>query len=615
MMINEDSRLFEEFDAVSKETWKQKIIHDLKGGNFEKLVWHTDEGFSIQPFYTPSDMEGVGYLKAYQSIAAHNHHTRHWENREIIQVNKEKEANKEALHVLNHGADGIVLDLRNNKYDLNELLKGIILNYCSLSFISNYAISPQLIEDYLKYARQQEVKEEELTGAINYDPIALWTVNGKLESIAFETLAHMVSASAQSAGFRVLTINSSQFHNAGASAVQELAFTLSTAVSYINHLTDLGLSPAEVIKNIEFSIAVGSSYFTEIAKLRALRILFYQIIQSYEVDGIFPGDIHIHCISSTWNKTIFDPGVNMLRNTSEAMAAIIGGCNALSIQAHDTTVNIPSAFSKRIARNISTLLKEESYFNKVIDPAAGSFYLENLTDLIAENSWRLFQEIEKEEGFIAAFNKGIIQQKIQSVSSNKLEKVAHRKEVIVGVNQYASAEETSGAVHENKYFQADPELLKPLKKSGKLEQIRLQTEKYIREGGKVDNIRVHILPLGTSALAKSRVAFSAGFMVTGGFKVTEGIFVDMEESLKDAVQSAASAIIICGSDDDYVKYANKFITDYRAENLDKILLVAGDPERIASLSTIDLSFEVDFIHLDSNMVAVLQNMQQRLKVT
>ena len=252
----------------------------------------------------------------------------------------------------------------------------------------------------------------------------------------FDYLSTVVKSSVFLPLFRTISINASNFINAGADIVQELAFAISMGSEYLTQLTQRGISCATVNSKIKFSFGTGSNYFTEIAKLRAARLLWSVVTNGFTPCNSSNIKMDIHCVTSKWNKTVYDPYVNLLRTQTEAMSAILGGTDSLTVEPFDTVFRHPDEFSERIARNQQLILNEEAYFDKVADPAAGSYYIENLTSLIAENAWKLFVELEEKGGFLACLKSGVIQSKLSESSKKRGSDLATRKTILLGTNQY-----------------------------------------------------------------------------------------------------------------------------------------------------------------------------------
>jgi methylmalonyl-CoA mutase len=269
-------------------------------------------------------------------------------------------------------------------------------------------------------------------------------VNGTLcipPEQGFDYLASIVKSSSSLPHFRTININASNFNNAGADIVQELAFGISMGSEYLAQLTERGISADVAASKIRFSFGTGSDYFPEIAKLRAARLLWSVVTNSFHPAHGENIKMEIHCVTSEWNKTVYDPYVNMLRTQTEAMSAILGGTDSLTVEPFDIVFRHPDEFSERIARNQQLILKEEAYFDKVADPSAGSYYIENLTNLIAENAWKLFLEIEDQGGFLSCLKTGLIQKKLSESASRRKSDIASGKEILLGTNRFPDLDE------------------------------------------------------------------------------------------------------------------------------------------------------------------------------
>lgn len=610
--------LFSEFPKVSKEQWKEKTLADLKGADFDKkLVWRTLEGFNLQPYYSREDLEGLNYLKNFESSTLNledgSQGPRYWVNREKIVVENAESANKEAIAALNSGADGLIFDLTGKeKIDIKKLLNNILPLHCSVSFIADRDAA-KLIKGYFTYESENHIETNQLFGSINYDPIRNLTVKGKMADDGFEVLKEIIEVTDVADRFYGLTVNGAQFQNSGSSLVQELAFTLNAAVEYIDKLGELGISAEKAIKNLEFSMAVGTDYFPEIAKLRALRILFYKIAESYGLE-YDPGDLSIHSISSGWTKTVYDPYVNMLRNTTEGMSAVIGGCNAITIAPYNENFEQPTKQSKRISRNVSNMLKEESYFDKIVDPSAGSYYIENITDQMVQKAWTLFTEIEGEGGFIESFTAGKIQERIAETRAKRLKLATQRREIFVGTNQYPNTKELldPDAIKSAAEVDGEIEVLKPENGAAQFEALRLATDTFAKKNGQ--RPKAFLTLIGNNpAMRTARAQFSGGFIGCGGFDIVDGIITESnEEALQKALDQNAEITVICGSDDDYATLGIAFAKKFKEAKKDGILVLAGYPtDSIEALKEAGVD---EFVHIRADLISTLSSFQQKLNI-
>ncbi|MGB5977535.1 MAG: methylmalonyl-CoA mutase family protein, partial [Cyclobacteriaceae bacterium] len=475
------------FRETTPEEWSTKAEKDLKGAPLSGLTKTSYENIPIDPLYT-SVPDNVDELYSRQYIYdGPEPGARHWTNYELIPLSSEKEANHLALKSLQNGADGIIFDLKKDA-DLNfsDLLRDIKPQYCHISFTGG-PTTLICIKNYLKYLVSQELDAGDVRGFIKYDPFFPLLTKNQLDEKSFSLLKNIMDTSSTMPGFRGLTVSGSIFHESGADTIVEIAMALGAATEMIDQLTEAGFSPEIIFNNLVISVRCGREYFIEIAKLRALRFLVTKLAQGFGLDNFTKEDVYIHVNTARFDKTLFDPHTNMLRNTTEAMAAIVGGCDSLHVLPYDDIFRSASSFSTRMSRNVSLILKEESYLDKVVDPAAGSYYVEHLTDKIARRSWELFLEVEENGGFVKAFHSGYIKEQVDKGAEARKKKVAERKDVFVGINKYADANEIldPDALKLKKYNTADEgPVLTPFRGPWPFEKLRLRTEKHVKRMGK-----------------------------------------------------------------------------------------------------------------------------------
>jgi methylmalonyl-CoA mutase len=353
-------------------------------------------------------------------------------------------------------------------------------------------------------------------------------------------------------------------------------------------------------------MAIAGDYFFEIAKLRTVRILLKGILKLYNCEV----PVTIFSSNSTWSKSLYDANVNMLRNTTEAMAAVLGGCDALLTYPHDYSYGQPSPFSQRVALNISNLLREESYFDKVVDPSGGSFYIEALTGSLAEHALQLFKELENNQGFIEAFRAGIIQQKIQAVRDKKEKEIALRRRVYVGTNKYPNpSERTTLKEAKTEEKQGELQLLHDQRATRSFEELRTKTLKYFDETGFIP--KVYLACFGNLAMIKARATFSIEFFASAGFEILgEYFYTDMQNAAQESAASNANIVVICSSDTDYETSAIAFAETFKSLSKDKLLILAGYPESI--VEQVQQAGVDSFIHIKSNAIEVLSDFQRKL---
>jgi methylmalonyl-CoA mutase len=424
-------KLFSQFPPVSKETWMNKVISDLKGADFNtKLVWKTREGFDLMPLYRQEDITDFKYIESFPghfpflrgNKCCHNR----WRIRQNLDISDYKGANKKVIEILRTGVDSpgfYILDPETiSKENLDDLLREINLEDLELNFLSD-GNARELTNFFLSILDEKGYDPKKIRAVIEADPLGRLFLNGTLcipVEKGFDYLADICRLVSNYPAIRTININASAYRNVGAGIVKELALGISMGLEYLSQLTDRGINIETAASRIRFSFATGSDYFPEIAKLRSARLLWSAVINGFKSADMDAARMEIHCTTGKWNKSIEDPFINMLRTQTEAMAAILGGTDSLTVEPYDNAFKQPDEFSERLARNQQLILREEAYFDKVADPSAGSWYIENLTNVIADKAWKLFLEIEETGGFLESLKKGFIHEKIkESVDRSK----------------------------------------------------------------------------------------------------------------------------------------------------------------------------------------------------
>ena len=614
----EKKRLFDEFPPIEKSKWEETIIADLKGGDYEKkLVWLTEDGLKVQPYYCAEDIESLSSKEVLPSKYPFVRGTKadnNWEIRQKIVVNNPIDANKEALEVLQKGADAVsfVVDNLNELKDLANLLRGIDLETNAIHFISAPS-NLHLLELFLAILEQFKVDKTKVNGSFNFDSFSYYLLHGNYwisNESNMEEVSELISkVRREIPGFKVLNIGGQHLHNAGATTVQELAFTLASGADYLVHLSKYNLSIMEILKSMQFTYSIGSSYFMEIAKFRAARMLWAKIAQQFEPGCEGCTKIYIHAVTSQYNKTLYDPYVNMLRTTTEAMSAAMASVDAMTILPFDTAYSHGNAFSKRIARNQQVILKEEAHLGKIVDPGAGSYYIEKLTNILAEEAWKLFLKVEEMGGFVKAMESGFIAAEIKKSADSKTKNIASRKTNILGTNQFpnlgdAMLSKIEKTVKEDK-------VMKRHRGSEIFETLRLQTEKFV-EGGNKKPV-VFLFTFGNLAMRKARASFSTNFYACAGFDIIDNNgFATAQEGLTASAKAKADIIVLCSADEEYLNMAKEIMEIVKVQNIQTKVVVAGYPtEQIEDLKALGIS---DFIHLKTNVIDNLTSLQKELGI-
>ena len=618
-MATDKERLLSEFPAISTQEWKDKIIADLKGADFDrKLVWRTNEGFNVNPYYRREDLEGLSTPNVMPGEYPYVRSTRmdnEWLIRQDIHVLDPKEANAKALDILNKGVTSLGFKLSRdqvNKETLAILLKDIMPEAVELNFACCISVASKLAGALAEYLTEVGANVQECKGSINFDPFKRQLVKGISNPKWVTMCTEVLEAIRPLPGFRVLTVNALNISNAGAYIYQELGYALAWGAELLDKLGDAGYSIEELTSRIKFVFGVGSNYFMELAKFRAARWLWAEIVGAY--GDQYKGEaakIHMHAVTSTWNKTIYDAHVNLLRTQTEAMSATLGGVDSLTVQPFDVTYQVSDNFSERIARNQQLLLKEESHFDKVIDPAAGSYYVEHLTNAIAGEAWKLFLAVEEEGGFAAAAEAGSVQKAVNASNTKRHAAVAARKEIFLGTNQFPNFTETaSQKVHaEEKGGHScgcgtpTIEALCFDRGASEFEALRLSTERSGKE------VKVFMLTIGNLAMRLARSQFSSNFFACAGYKIQDNLgFATVQEGVDAGLAAGASIIVLCSSDDEYAEYAPeayKYLAG-RAE-----FVVAGAPACMEDLKAVGIE---NYINVKSNVLETLRQFNQKLGI-
>ncbi len=403
--------LFSDFSATTSNQWKEQLIKDLKGIDFETLVWNTNSGIKIQPFYTKEELTQAPTL---------NFNHSDWAICEYLEVSDAKIANAQALNALSNGASGLVFKIT-KQLDFTVLLKGILLEHIYSLFI----IPTELVEELHAVLKTIPTGN---TCFIQHDALNQFETTGNWNTSQEEDFSSYQTASN-------IVVDCSLYQEAGSNVINELAFSLSHINEYLTyHSTNNTLNQ---IKDLHISVSVGVEFFVEIAKIRALRNLINFLLTQYDVKAT----VHIHGLTTSINKSNKDSYSNMLRSTTEAMSASIGGCNSVLVLPFNHVFEEATEFSSRMARNQQLIIKEESYFNKVADMASGSYYIENTTVLFCETAWQQFKVIESKGGLIEALKLNTIQEIITSDAELLIKQVKEGKLILVGVNKYENKTE------------------------------------------------------------------------------------------------------------------------------------------------------------------------------
>ena len=624
MAEKENCKLFSEFAPNTMQEWIDKVTVDLKGADFnKKLVWRTNEGFNVQPMYRLENMQDLKNLDClpgeFPFVRGNKKDNNDWYVRQDIVVEDLAEANKKALDVLNRGVNSLGFVLNGcqefTKADMEVLLKDICLECVEINFVAGCK-KGSILDAFKAVVEERGIAPEKIQGGINVDPLTALTRKGKnCCDKPFENVKVNLEKMAAYKNLKTIEVGGYVFNNSGSSIVQELGFSLAAGVEYLDKLTDAGMKIDEVAPKIRFHFATGSKYFMEIAKLRAARYLWAHIVKAYNPSCDCKCKMNIHAETSEWNKTVYDPNVNMLRTQTETMSAVLGGVDSFTVHPFDDTFEChPSDVAERVARNQQLLLKEESHFAKIVDVAGGSYYIEELTQNIAEAAWKLFLETQEQGGYIEALKKGFVQAAVKATAQARDLAIAQRKENFVGVNQFPNFNEKIDRQLCACIFEpedetaegAEIETLKPYRGPAAFEAMRLKTDAFSAKNGRPV---VYMFPMGNLAMRKARAQFACNFFACAGFEVKDNNgFKTVDEGVQACLDNKAAIVVLCSSDDEYAGFAPEAFEKLKDK---AIVVVAGNPESRPELEAKGL---LNYIHVKNNVLEELKGYQVKLGI-
>jgi methylmalonyl-CoA mutase len=617
-MANNKEKLFTEFSAPTTQEWLDKIQVDLKGADFQKrLVWKTNEGFSVQPFYRREDVEKLQTPNAmpgeFPFVRGNKKDNNLWYVRQEIEASNAKAANAKALDVLNKGIDSLSFRIPGDAVSadfIEQLLDGIYCDVVEVNFNTCKRHSVELAQILVAYFEKKGYDKEKVVGSIDWDPIEKIVVDGKNVQPILKFAPALIDTFKEYPNFRCISVNSVSLNNSGAYIVQELGYALAWGNEYLQQLVDAGVEPTLAASKIKFNMGISENYFMEIAKFRAARMLWAQIVKQYEPKCDCACKMCVNAITTSYNMTIYDAYVNMLRSQTETMSAAISGVHSIVVTPFDAVYETPNDFSERIARNQQLLLKEECHFDKVVDPASGSYYIEELTTSLAAEGWKIFLKVEEEGGFLAAALAGTIQDDINATNEKRHLHAAQRREFILGTNQFPNFTEKSegkqpidGCEDSCGHEAGSIKSINATRLAADFENLRLATEKAKKQPV------AFMLTIGNLVWRQARAQFSCNFLAAAGYKVIDNLgFATVEEGVAAAKEAGADIIVLCSSDDEYAEYA---IPAYQAIGDSAMFVVAGAPACSEDLKAAGIE---NFIHVKVNQLETLKLFNQKLGI-
>lgn len=702
-MKDEQKRFLEEFDFPTYDDWKDAAVKALKGAPFDKKMFtKTYEDITLEPIYTKEHTEKLELMNnAYPGFAPFVRGTKSvgakaepWKISQNIPYPSPNALNEALKNDLQKGQTAIQIDADEVLFETNDFFYNDISGTKTLISsaddfktifdgidIKKYPVNlnggiatPQLASLFAAYCKKEEIDRSEIKGAFEFDIIGYLVENGKIEksvkAYIDELAMFLKGCNRVFPEFKTIMIKGNPYHNGGANAVQELAYILSTGVYYINSLLEAGLDIDTIANNIKLSVSTGSNFFMEISKIRALRVLWAKVIKEFggneESQKAF-----IHAETSKREITKYDPYVNMLRNTSQAFSAVVGGCDSLHVNYLDAIHSLPDQFSRRMSRNTQIILNEEAHVNDNVDPAGGSWFVETLTSQLVEKSWELFSETENEGGILQALINSVPQKNISAKYNERVKNLSSRKDSILGTNKYPNLAEKQipkkvvfGENEFESYLSAykmnivnrNEQLLDelknnknteeyfhyavtaamngstgydlyqaflngddgleiekiPLRRSAEIfEKLRDNANEYKEENGEYP--KIDLICFGLLRQYKPRADFSADFYQVGGFEcnIHDG-FENGNDAADKMLKTNAKVMVICSTDDIYETVVTEFAKKIKAERPETKLVLAGYPkDKIEEYSNAGVD---EYIHVRANIYEILSELQKELEI-
>lgn len=658
-----DAPLFAAFPPTDTEAWEAQISKDLRGADYASaLLWCPADGIRMRPYYRREDLEGLPHLEAHTLSECGPAHPA-FAIRQDIQAPTVEEANRRALAARSGGVDALGFSGYSrpdglhgwNLSDQNafaRLLQDLPLEDVSLHF-EGPTRARALLAMWLNLAQERGVPTDGLRGTVALDPITWSLRSGSPPGAGFRDAARDLEVLQQeeggmAPGIRILGVSALPYHEAGASVVEELGYTLATARACIGACLEQGAPFSAIWQQLHLTLPIGTRFLLEVAKCRALRILLAQLYAAYTSPDAPAPRVPMHGRSSPWSHTRYAPHTNLIRGTTEAMAAVIGGCDSFTVAPYDALLQA-SEGGRRLARNTQLILRHEAHLHRVADPAGGAYYLEELTDQLARAAWACFQEVEARGGLNQALARGWLQARLAASREQLKHDLTTGKRALIGVNQYPDAEEQPPAPVDDlppERLEQDPQArgvglqdlreqlangtdlqditggvddepearFEPLPSfhgAGGFERLRDQVALLERRTGKAPS--VFLLPFGDPVLRTARAAFARNFFAAGGFRIlTADAGGEAERGAEQALASGADIVVLCSQDDAYAAAAPGIIPVLRQENESVRVVVAGNPaERKEAL----LEAGVDgFIYRGMDQLAMLSRYLSQLGI-
>ncbi|WP_429464414.1 methylmalonyl-CoA mutase family protein [Neobacillus sp. B4I6] len=614
------------FPSGSTHEWKTKAEQSLKGKTVESLQTTTYENIILKPLYTHQDERPVpdfpGGSDFRRGTYPLGYLTNDWVVAQQLSYQTAEELEQKLRQSFNKGQTAISFKVSKALLDVETNLAKLLGEfYCQYPFSINAKSLQITFLSELERMADQEGAIDNLRGYIGADPVAIFAEEGCISEEFFnDWVKNIVHSNEKLPNVRTILIDTAPYHNGGASAVQELGIAMAEGIFYLENFQNEGMELDEIFTKMIFQFSIGSNFFMEIAKLRAARVLWNRISNVYGSSDDM-GRMHIAAETSSFTKTVNDPYVNLLRAGNEAFAAVVGGIQYLHVRPFDDLTGATS-FSERIARNTQLLLKEEAHLTKVIDPAGGSWYIEELTNDLAEKAWGFFQQIEANGGILETLKSNWLQQEIAVVYEKKNQDVQTRKKSIVGTNVYANLDEI--VTHKktqtrNSYFTTmeksliKMEAIPDLRLAEPFEELRKKAKDLEEKLGSKPT--VGMICLGGLKQHKARLDFMKGFLAAGGLRAAESKpILSLEEARQFILETPAKYYCLCGTNEQYEIIGYEILPALKTEFPELIFYLAGLPEKEELDQWKDAGIK-QFIHMKSNCYETLTSILNDLEVS
>lgn len=618
-------QLFPDYDL---DDWKKKAEESLKGKTIESLQRTTYENIVLKPLYTSEDKKAVSEFPGGEDfrrgIDPLGYHTNTWKIAQRISFMNLDELKDKLKLALENGQTALSFEVTAELIDRKDFLGEFIQEYYRKFPLALDAKEFQAeVLSALENSSLVLENPADVTGYVAADPLTSVVSKGSIPdnfSVLLEEFSNTVKkANEKLPNIRTVLVNTTPYHNGGANAVQELGISAATGVFYLDSLS--GLEVEQGLNKLIFNFSIGSNYFMEIAKLRAARIMWNKIAEAYGAKEPSRG-MQIAAETSLFTKTVYDPYVNLLRAGNETFAALVGGVQYLHVNSFDQITG-SSPFSERIARNMQLILQEEAQLKKVIDPAGGSWYIEQLTNELAQKSWAFFQEIEENGGILAVLKSNWLQNKISDVYETRKHDIFTRKQSIIGTNVYANLDETvskniiiqtSTCPADSQKEELSIQTIPQIRLAQPFEELRKRSEELNQKSGLLP--LVGLICLGNLKQHKARLDFVRGFLSAGGVTVNASEPVhSAEEALLFVTNSNTKHFCICGTNEQYDVLGIEVLQSIKAKLVNRTIYLAGLPDKEDQVKWIENGVK-QFIHVKSNcfetLSSILSEMEESL---